>query len=117
MLLLSDEEDGHQWESDYGHGGANWKVYAEADILYDQIGHEQEAYAHCAGYEIVFSDIRAFADYAAEVWHSEGDEADRTADGYGAGDEEHDCKKKEGLLEVGEFDLTVEMPCQSFCSP
>ena len=67
VFLFFHEQNCHQRQCDYCHGCTYREIYAEADIFHHKIGHEEESYTHGAGYEIVFSDIRTFADYAAEV--------------------------------------------------
>ena len=54
--------------------------------------------------------VLAFAEYAAQVRNAERYESYRSADGYSAGDQEHDGKKKKRLMDIAEFDFTFHVP-------
>ena len=91
-MSAADKEDGHKGEGDDSHGGADGEVDAEIDVFYGQVGHKQKSDSHCRGDQIVLADVCAFADNAAEIRHSQGDESYRAADRDCAGHKEHDCK-------------------------
>ena len=46
------------------------------------------------------ADVGGLAEDAGQVWHTEGNESDWTADGHGTGHKEHYGQELKGLAEV-----------------
>ena len=79
----------HQRQSYDCHSRADRKINSEIHMSSDQICYKQEARSHCWGYQIMFPDVCTFADYAAEIRYSEGDESNRAAYRNCTGDKKH----------------------------
>ena len=62
-------------------------------------------------------DVRALAEDAAEIRHSQGYESYRATDRDRACDKEHYGQQEQGLMDVLELDLAVEMTRQGLCGP
>ena len=79
-LFATHKYDGHQRKRNDGHCCAYREVDAEVDISYYQICDQQQTDSHCRGYQIMMSDVCAFAEDAAEIRYSERYETDWAAD-------------------------------------
>ena len=62
-------------------------------------------------------DVRAFADYPAEIWNAERYESYRATYRHGTGNKKHNRQQKKSLMKIAQFSLTIEMSCQGLCRP